>query len=375
MNLEASWGLELGAAGGFAFGGEDASSSDAARAGQDLGGGGGGVDYNSFSTGEAREQLLSYLIYLKESGSKVTAKAVCELCWWIGKSFDEPLSGPLRDVAKQPGAQSGKYSLHFDQVVYGSRPTDQSWYYVDTPVFLRCNGERVVRSIASLPPHEASSDCIHKHGGDIIPRFVSARDSLSLPQCYYTHPCVVQSPGELVFMYAIYLDAVDFTRLDSEVGFWLVDLFTGERWCLVVLRTSELCNCGCKGNCTFHPFWCMFLWSFRALKRGVSPVQRHDNTKFADADPRLASAGHKLHSKGACLVLKSDWMEWVKMGFRSWSHSTHPCAICLCDATNMQQCDTVSRSSFPFGLQGFGDDDAYCRECEIYIVGLSDANY
>ena len=130
-----------------------------------------------------------------------------------------------------------------------------------------------------------------------------------------------------------------------------------------------------KATVHFIHFLCMFLWSFSALKRGVSPVQRHDNTKFADDDPRLASAGHKLHSKGACLVLKSDWMEWVKLGFRSWSHSTHPCAICLCDSSNMQQCDTVSRSSFPFGLKGFGDYDAYCRECEIYIVDLSDANY
>ena len=68
-----------------------------------------GTDYNAVSTEEARDQLLTYLVHLKESGTRVSAKAVCELCWWISKSFKEQIpSGRLKAIAKRPGLQTGK---------------------------------------------------------------------------------------------------------------------------------------------------------------------------------------------------------------------------------------------------------------------------
>ena len=210
MDLETAWSFEAGWDPGI---GRSASSGgDGVAHGLESGGaassGGEPVArdgrYDAVSVSEAREELLNYLVHLKESGTRVSAKVVCELCWWIDKSFEEQLPAcSLKAIARRPGLQSGKYSLHFDQVIYGGRPTDKDWYRVEAPVFLKCSGERVIRPIASLPPHEAVSDCIRRHGHEIKPKFMKARDSLSLPQSYYKHPCVIEAPGELVYMYGI----------------------------------------------------------------------------------------------------------------------------------------------------------------------------
>ena len=242
-----------------------------------------------------------------------------------------------------PGKQSGKYSLHYDTVVSKGRPSDRNWYRVGAPIFRKCIGERCVSDIAV-------SKCIAKHGATIIPKFQQARDNLRLPQCYYTHPVVLRNSGGLVFAFGVYIDAVDFTRQDSEVGIWLIDIYSGQRWCVVVLKVSELCKCGCSSNCTFHPFWVMLRWSFLHLARGSFPESKHDGGQFDD-DGRKLLAGTSLGIKGCCNICKSDWSEWTKLGFRSWKHGMHPCPLCDCESGNMRACDNVSRYAFPFTLK------------------------
>ena len=124
MNLETAWNLEAG----WGLGTGRSASSDGEGVAHDLETGGAassggeavarGGRYDAVSVSEAREELLNYLVHLKESGTRVSAKVVCELCWWVGKSFEEQLpTGSLKAIAKPPGLQSGKYSLHFDQVI------------------------------------------------------------------------------------------------------------------------------------------------------------------------------------------------------------------------------------------------------------------
>ena len=69
--------------------------------------------YESVSTAEARQELLNYFVHLKEAGD-LSAKAVCEICWWVGRSFDAKLTCSLGELARRPGLQSGKYSEHYD---------------------------------------------------------------------------------------------------------------------------------------------------------------------------------------------------------------------------------------------------------------------
>ena len=324
-------------------------------------------NYANLTVDESRAELLNFLIDLKET-SRLSAKDVCILCYWVNKSSREPIP-EIAGLSMAPTAQSGKYSLKYDMVVNQGKPRDRNWYYIDAPIFQRCSGERAIARIPTSPPHEIISGHWKLHHADLAAKFENARDSLSLPQMYYTHPVVLRSAGELVLLLGVYMDAVDFTRQDSEVGIWLVDLFTGQRWLMVILRVSELCKCGCKGNCTLHPFWIMLHWSFSSLARGVNPDRKHDSTAFHDMS-RKSAACKSLNVKGCCGAFKSDWNEWSKLGFRSWTHQAHSCALCGCTADNMCMCDSVRRGHFPFPRKTFADYDESCKACEI-IVHLS----
>ena len=360
MSFESAWGLEV------------FSSSVPEVVGVNE-----GHNYDNISASEASVELKNFLVHLKDSGKPVSAKAVCVLCYWITRSVPGAFSED-DDIAKlaQPpiGMQSGKYSLHYDSVIMGRRPKDRNWYVVEAPIFRRCVGERIVSPVAVTPPHEVVSENIELHGREVIAPFQRARDNLELPQSYYQHPVVLQNAGKLVFSFGIYTDAVDFTRQDSTVCIWLVDVFSKQRWSLVVLRVSELCQCGCKGNCTFHPFWVMLAWSFACLKTGKHPSTRHDSSAHLDAR-RAELAEQHLEALGACICFKSDWVEWGKVGFRSWAHLTDPCAICGCDVEDIYNIDgEVSRDSFPFPLKSFADYDNACKKQEIRIA-LTDENW
>ena len=101
MGLEQVWGLEAFGADGGASGsggttrmhdggaGEGASVCGAADQHElDRGDVVGGDFYGSVDVSTARQELFNYLVHLKESGSRMPAKALCEICWWIGKSFN-----------------------------------------------------------------------------------------------------------------------------------------------------------------------------------------------------------------------------------------------------------------------------------------------
>lgn len=239
MSLEASWSLEnWGAPRNNATPG---SAHDAPAPSPSM------VDVD-----DAKLQLIDFITYLKDFEG-LSARSVCILCWWIHKSTHDNIES-VASLAMAPGKQSGKYSLHYDTVVSKGRPTDRNWYRVGAPIFRKCIGERCVSDIACLPPHEAVSTCIAKHGATIIPKLKQARDNLKLPQYYYTHPVVLRNSGGLVFAFGVYIDGVDFTRQDSEVGIWLWGIYSGQRWCVVVLRVSQLANAVAQAIARFTHF-------------------------------------------------------------------------------------------------------------------------
>ena len=154
MSLESAWGLE-------SWGG-DASGGDADHGRETPVPGIG--NYDCVSPETAREELLNYLVFLKDKGT-LSAVSVCQLCFWICRSNVGPTGSDkhvLSLLAKAPGAQSGKYSVHYDKVM-GGKPTARNWYRVPAPSFRRCTGERILKRIPTLPPHEAISDLMQKH--------------------------------------------------------------------------------------------------------------------------------------------------------------------------------------------------------------------
>ena len=157
-----------------------------------------------------------------------------------------------------------------------------------------------------------------------------------LPPTYTDHPLVRQGRDEgfKVLPLALYLDGVSFQRKDSVLGVWVYSLVTRKRHLLSVLRRSEICNCGCKGWCSFEPIFQMIAWSLESMCHGCWPSERHDGSAFPDNDPcgRADRGGQHFGWRAAVVLLKGDWSELHHtLGLPSWSDTISPCPWCFVD--------------------------------------------
>ena len=94
---------------------------------------------------------------------------------------------------------------------------------------------------------------------------------------YYEHPLVMASEPGTVWPFSLYLDAVPFSKLDSLLGFFLVNEVNGARHLLGTLRKSSVCRCGCKAWCSLWPVLRFLWWSVAACMSGRFPSERHDH--------------------------------------------------------------------------------------------------
>eukprot|EP00959_Pyramimonas_sp_CCMP1952_P473549 9501922-Pyramimonas_sp.AAC.1 len=131
---------------------------------------------------------------------------------------------------------------------------------------------------------------------------------------------------------AFYLDGVSYMssaagRNDSTLGMWIVNLCSGKRHLLSVTRTSDSCQCGCKGWCTVYPHLLNAKWQFLAMQRGRRPELRHDNRPWEDghhlAEPK------QFGYTAALIWVKGDWAEHSKsLGLQRWDAVFNPCMLC-----------------------------------------------
>lgn len=151
-----------------------------------------------------------------------------------------------------PGSSSGHYSRKLRSALGYSKSKDL--YELDVPGHSKHDLSRTLHTISCLPAHEQFATDVAND--------VSCRNKLaelirdeSLPPCYYEHKVVKDNPGELVLPIALYIDGVPFSQTDSVLGWWLVNLVSGQRYLYGLLRKSTACRCGCRGYCSFHMFF------------------------------------------------------------------------------------------------------------------------
>ena len=101
-----------------------------------------------------------------------------------------------------------------------------------------------------------------------------------LPPAYFDNAIVKENPPGTVMPIAVYVDAVPFSRTDAAIGFFIYNMVTGIRTLSALLPKTELCQCGCKGWCSFYEVFDMLHWSFLALRVGEWPTNRHDQLPF-----------------------------------------------------------------------------------------------
>ena len=296
------------------------------------------VDYNALSKAECEAKLFEYLIDLKQT-TRLSAKQTCILAFWASKAG---AGGDVSKLAMAPNCQSGKFSHRFDQVI--GHPQEENYYYINIPRRHRSSSERHVDSLPTLPPLDACVQHVEKHRGELEQTLQTAR----LPSIYSSHPIVRGAAvGALVLPFALYLDAVSFSREDSILGIWMFCVLTSQRFLLCSLRKSEACKCGCRSWCSLFPIFQMINWSLRSLARGVHPSSRHDGSPLDGA--RASRANKPLTFHGAILFIKGDWCEYAHtLGFPDWNTTDHPCMMCNCNKASAFSLKGVSMLDLPW---------------------------
>eukprot|EP00959_Pyramimonas_sp_CCMP1952_P078521 1641019-Pyramimonas_sp.AAC.2 len=96
------------------------------------------------------------------------------------------------------------------------------------------------------------------------------------------------------------MDKVPYTKRDGFTGIYVHLLPTGRRHLVAVLRTADLCNCGCSHWCSMYPIYIAIAWSLRSLVDGVFPDKRHDAMPWRDTDAERASKAGMVGQRAGC---------------------------------------------------------------------------
>ena len=233
------------------------------------------IDYAAPDPDVALWEFGNMLVDLKFTG-KLPATTVCILAFWAHHAAK---GGIVEQLARRPGQQTGKYSKHFDKVADCKlNESKEDFYTMSVPGVSRAQGTRQTIDLPVYLPYEAVDDEIRTVGqSNINDQLAKVIEEGGLPPRYYDHRVVRTTvDGTPVYPYTLYVDGIRFTRTDNVIAFWMCSMITFHRHLCVVVRKSELCNCGCRGWDTIYPIMLMLNHSFVALARGILPSARHD---------------------------------------------------------------------------------------------------
>ena len=293
------------------------------------------------------------------------AKHVCCLSFWAaGGGCANADAFELR-----PDAGSGHFSRKFDSA--NKVDLKAGNYELGVPGHLRGDHTRMVHTVEVMPAHESLAAEIAETP-DMATRLEIALQREILPECYYTHPVVVNAPaGVSTYPVAFYVDGLQYTRVDSVVAFYVYCILTGKRHATAVFRKADLCQCGCKGWCSVYSLLLSHHWSFLAMARGKKPTARHDGTPFisvADAT-RSLEAGEPLGCRMAVLFLKCDMMELGPVfALPGPGSHRHACGLCHCTIEDMYDSTEYSVSRPPKRRKTNAEFEDAIRACEISVT-------
>lgn len=321
------------------------------------------LDPEEYTVDECVEEFVGLLLSMLTSGC-ISARLFCELCFWsAGFSGNET----LRKYSRKPGNNSGHYARHLDAVL-GTNERKAQRYTLAVPGHQRHDLARTMHRIPVVLGHEALADEMASDSSLSV-RLAEAKEADLLPPTYFTHPIVVNAGGAPVLPIALYCDAIPYSRTDSAIGFWLVNMVSGAHHLLVVMRKRMGCKCGCRGWCSVDPVFRLLRWSLSCLCEAKYPIARHDGEAWREEDSHRATlAGAPFRMRAALVHIKGDWSEYANTwGFTSWASADRPCLFCTAPKNDMYQVTNLSPVSFPFHENEDCEYWAACDRSEVVV--------
>ena len=208
-----------------------------------------------------------------------------------------------------------------------------------------------------------------------------SRTSILDLQCYNEHPAVIaaragrESGDDNARMdpvpIGLYLDGVTYQssaagRQDSVTGIWIINLLTETRFLMSVHRSSDACQCGCRGWCSTYVFLENARWQLDHMQRGVRP-EKWPNGEEVDG-PR------ELSYSTALIFVKGDWSEHSKsLGLAQWGSYYCPCSLCELPLPELHESYDSFANNLDWPLRTHDAYESACARCEVQITIRSNA--
>ena len=318
---------------------------------------------------EAAAAMFLHVMLGKYYEGAVDAELLCTLCYYGHKGG---LRGGVEDLAYLDKPHSGNHQKFLDEKL-GFNEQKSRNYEIDLPGKRLHDIARTTFPFVMEPAHEiiARAQAEDISAGVRLDEAIAAQ---ALPESYFDHP-VVRTSDSPPYPYGIYLDGLPYTLVDSVQGIWLIDILTGERYLIGLLRKRLVCECGCRGWCSHYAILESLRWSFEAAAQARFPSARHDLKAWKPSDDaRAARAGEAMVRPAILLRIKLDWVEiCTSLGFPTWASQLRPCFACtgsgrdLSDPAHMSLLDSEA-----WDENTDADYEAACNRCEIWI-SIADA--
>ena len=329
------------------------------------------ADPNLLGRADASEALFSYLVSMKMAHRPLTAKSVCTIAYLACKAGAE---GAVEELALSPTSQGGHFSSHFDKVTgLAEQMQDRSMTTLMIPGnHCRSSGRTQLPYAANLVFDSLASEIAS------VPNFDSQLEEAytMLGDLYTRHPRVLATPGTRYIPLAFYQDAVSFQwdKKDGALGVGIINLVTQARHLALVIRKKHICQCGCRGWCTYYVCYEYLAWLLSTMLRGQYPEEQFGGIPWGS---HLLSdfAGQSLGYAALVVLIKADWMEFAAaMGFPNWMHHQHPCFLCsakqgpsAATEEHIEYIDGVTPMGLPWDAKSSRSYAQACAACETRV--------
>ena len=114
-----------------------------------------------------------------------------------------------------------------------------------------------------------------------------------------------------------------------------------------------MCQCSCKGWCTYWPLLHALQWDLNTLAQNCRPLLSHDGTPFVDGTDMHRQAGQEYGFCAPVIQVRGGWPPVAKfLCHRIWAHAIHPCLLCHIHKHQFQDLSmyNVSLNEAPWAL-------------------------
>ena len=134
-----------------------------------------------------------------------------------------------------------------------------------------------------MPPPEI----MEKHFNGKLSDFWDPDDYLESFERHPVRDIVGRGNEDKILPYTYYVDSTPFTA-ESYYGIFMTNSLTGLSELIALLLKSDLCDCGCRGQCTVRELQDALKHFLIAWAHGRNIARRHDDLDWLPSDARRA---------------------------------------------------------------------------------------